>query len=109
MENEIFKEKRESITYKKYPNRSTLIRQIKLSVPIAESINVVIQVFKNETKGIKMDSNVLIEVAITHYFNYLNSIDNEDKAIEQLKEDTLKGFKNGVLWNVFKKRILWVN
>ena len=31
MENEIFKQKRESIRYKKYPNRSTLIRQIKLA------------------------------------------------------------------------------
>ena len=90
---EIFEEKAKDITYNKYPNRKTIKRQIKLNVPIAESMNAVIEVFKNENSGktLKMDSNVLIEVAIKHYFEYLNSIGDEDKAIEQLKEDVIKG------------------
>ena len=89
----IFKNKSKDISYNKYPNRKTIIRQIKLNVAIAESMNEVIEVFKSENTGntLKMDSNVLIEVAIKHYFEYLNSIGDEDKAIEQLKEDVIKG------------------
>jgi len=89
----IFEEKSKDISYNKYPNRKSIKRQIKFNVPIAESMNAVIEVFKNNNSGnnLKMDSNVLIEVAIKHYFEYLNSIGDEDKAIEQLKDDVIKG------------------
>ena len=90
----LFEEKSKKISYKTYQNRKTLIRQIKLTVPIAESMNAVIEVFKNENdaNSLKMDSNVLIGVAIKHYFDYLESLGDEDKAIEQLKADVIKGF-----------------
>ena len=94
MEEKIFKKKSKSITYKKYPNKETLIRPIKIPISVAENLNIIIEVFKNENKGnnIKMNNNVLIGVAINRYLMYLKSFTDEDEAIEELKADVINGF-----------------
>ena len=88
----IFENKSKGISYNTYPNRKTMVRQIKLNTEIAEATNLVIEVFKKEDKNLKMNSSVIVEIAIKHYFRYLNSLKNEDEAIEQLKKDIIEDF-----------------
>lgn len=83
----IFKEKSKGIKIVKYPEeRKTLERRIKFRRLIAEDLNEVIAVFnKEEDVPFKIDSTILVNLAVNNFFNNLKKLPEED-IIEFIKE-----------------------
>lgn len=83
----IFKEKSKGLKIVKYPEeRKTLERRIKFRRPIAEDLNEVIAVFnKEEDVPFKIDSTILVNLAVNNFFNNLKELPEED-IIEFIKE-----------------------
>lgn len=83
----IFKEKSKGLKIVKYPEeRKTLERRIKFRRLIAEDLNEVIAVFnKEEDVPFKIDSTILVNLAVNNFFNNLKKLPEED-IIEFIKE-----------------------
>lgn len=83
----IFKEKSKGLKIVKYPEeRKTLERRIKFRRLIAEDLNEVIAVFnKEEDVPFKIDSTILVNLAVNNFFNNLKELPEED-IIEFIKE-----------------------
>ena len=83
----IFKEKSKGLKIVKYPEeRKTLERRIKFRRIIAEDLNEVIAVFnKEEDVPFKIDSTILVNLAVNNFFNNLKELPEED-IIEFIKE-----------------------
>ena len=83
----IFKEKSKGLKIVTYPEeRKTLERRIKFRRLIAEDLNEVIAVFNNEEDvPFKIDSTILVNLAVNNFFNNLKKLPEED-IIEFIKE-----------------------
>ena len=83
----IFKEKSKGHKIDKYnEERKTLERRIKFRRLIAEDLNEVIAVFnKEEDVPFKIDSTILVNLAVNNFFNNLKELPEED-IIEFIKE-----------------------
>ena len=85
----IFEEKSKEINYRKYSNRiKSIERRITLNSGLAEELNIMIAVFSNAERTIKMNTSILCSIALNNYLKELYEL-NEDDAIEKIKKEVL--------------------
>lgn len=85
----IFEEKSRDVNFRKYPNEQKVVnRKITFKKSVAENINLIISVFNNEEQALRLNNSILLNIAMEHYFQAINDID-EESAIKELRNKVL--------------------
>ena len=90
----IFQEKRKGVNSIKYTeDRKTLGRRIGFKRALAEEINVLIDVFNNESEVVRINNSVLVNIAMNCFLKQLEKLPEEEalgylekKALEESKK-----------------------
>lgn len=78
-----------NVTYKTYDDSQVIIkRQINFKKEIAEAINKIIAKFKELNYGLKMNNDILVNIALSYYISFLE-IQDEEEAMEILKNNVI--------------------
>ena len=89
----IFQEKRKEVNSIKYTeDRKTLGRRIGFKRPLAEEINVLIDVFNNESEVVRINNSVLVNIAMNCFLKQLEKLP-EEEALEYLEKKALEEAK----------------
>ena len=89
----IFQEKRKEVNSIRYTeDRKTLGRRIGFKRPLAEEINVLIDVFNNESEVVRINNSVLVNIAMNCFLKQLEKIP-EEEALEYLEKKALEEAK----------------
>lgn len=89
----IFQEKRKKVNSIKYTeDRITLGRRIGFKRALAEEINVLIDVFNNESEVVRINTSVLVNMAMNCFLRQLEKLP-EEKALEYLENKALEEAK----------------
>lgn len=89
----IFQEKRKEVSSIKYTeDRKTLGRRIGFKRALAEEINVLIDVFNNESEVVRINSSVVVNIAMNCFLKQLEKLP-EEEALEYLEKKALEEAK----------------
>ena len=89
----IFQEKRKEVNSIKYTeDRKTLGRRIGFKRALAEEINVLIDVFNNESEVVRINSSVVVNIAMNCFLKQLEKLP-EEEALEYLEKKALEEAK----------------
>lgn len=89
----LFKEKSNNIKFVKYTeDRKKVDRRITFKKDLAEETNKTIAVFNNENEVVKLNSTILVNIALNCFFKQLENL-SEEKAIEYLERRALEEAK----------------
>lgn len=86
----VFEKKAEKVFYEKYTDdRKKLKIQVSIKKELAEERNKIIAAFNNEFEGVKLNSSILINIAMNCFIQQLENL-NEDEAIFYLRKKALE-------------------
>lgn len=89
----IFQEKRKEVNSIRYTeDRKTLGRRIGFKRALAEEINVLIDVFNNESEVVRINNSVLVNIALNCFIKQLEKLP-EEEALEYLEKKALEEAK----------------
>lgn len=75
------------IKYRKYTSDvETVERHITLTTEVAEELNKLIAVVNKGNKAVKLNSTILLNLAMKSYLNELNKLDSEEVIVFLRKE-----------------------
>ncbi|WP_405297913.1 hypothetical protein [Methanobrevibacter sp.] len=78
-----------NLAYKKYDDSQAVIqRQIKFKKEIAEGINKTMAEFKATYYGLRMNNDILVNIALSYYLSFIESLE-DDEAMELLKDKVI--------------------
>jgi len=89
----IFQEKRKEVNSIRYTeDRKILGRRIGFKRALAEEINVLIDVFNNESEVVRINNSVLVNIAMNCFLKQLEKLP-EEEALEYLEKKALEESK----------------
>ncbi len=67
--------------YKKYKGKHVVKKQTTFSAELAEEANKIMAIFNSNVYGLRLNNNVLINIAVRSYLNHLKSMSLKDEML----------------------------